>query len=1490
MPSWGDAFSGSSNGGSSYSGPSAREKYPRGPKTHMARDIFTLLNSSDKESRTLGVQKLQENYHTLTPRLQEEYGLKDLYESLPKAEKPKGFDAFKHGVFRNRVVKGALVPFELAGRPQQAVGEGIQQVIHDTGLGKNYRKGSKKEWKGSGGGYGDIIRALQGKERTNLSGEKVKSQGASDVFGTTLTDKAWKKQSGLNKVLWRTTSFIGDAGMDPLTVAMAGTDKAAVKAGQAAAAKVVAEDIASGAEDVLTKGLAKRLGNKSIEDLSNEEIQQAIKRTGRKALTEDQIKRTTARIAEGVGETRKTRGLFGLGAREVPLQGDKGVKGFLYRTMWRDSLRDAPTRISEDTVTEMLRHDRGGFRLFDRSIVPAAVRDVARPLLIGDKVFTTNAERAAGVFDTAQTEADRAAARAEKASEAANIASGKAEALRTKHQKIPFSKIEDKLIDARTTLEDLKTATPSGEIISSEVPDDVRRSLTDMSLKLDERVSKLHGPTGLPPDPAVAPEAAALSAKADRIREMVANGDYEGLLAELESVTRVVRQAGDLTENDIPAVSKAAQEVQKEMKGTVTGLRREQEAARKEALRTGRQAEKEAAKAEKLLADLGNPDNVKIKPSIAKALKAQEERAAQFAERARVAAEHEDTLRSGLAAGDTEALLAHDPGLGSNIPYRKDVPSLVGRAPGAQRAKDLLKTTFRSRKGFEGVRLGEGARDAHYAITEREIGPRVVDTEALVRKIGSLHRSVEGGLFTPEAKSIMLDAFERPGGATETAALLRDAGHEELAHAVDVLHKMRMEDAKALIKEKVFRPEDLLRGGKGTDSYLAHRFTDDGAKAIQEALNNPGNDPFWIKASRKFNATKKVGEQGGSTKARALTEGMTIPEAEKFLADKLQAAGVEVPKDGIMVSDPVTLIAKRHEEVQNAITQGKIFKQMETKIKAADGGDLVGFVPRGLSDAEQARLGEAYGRRGLEKVDAGGGNTIYVHPDLKDEVVNIKRVLSDDEAIAAMEKSLAYVTKMWKGYATVFPGKGGGFFMRNMESNILLNSFRGITNPAEYLDAYKMMREARDARKAFPELTIPEAMVKNGVDPARVAEYESALETRAIKTGFWDVDMAADPMAEVENAHASRGQKAKTLLNPFSPDNAAFKAGSKIQGAIEDHARLTHYLHVLRETGSVDGAAASVKKYLFDYGDLTNAERRLFKNVMPFYTFARKNTPLVVSVFAKDPSKINRIMFAQKAILGNGEPQDNQRIPEYLQNSNTLLSPSLAAALTGDNKNPVVGGFDTPLDAAAKSFAPVMAILGATPGVQNLMPEGSKNQSAADILGSIINTTGGPIPEAIKFAFDEHSGVDSFTGAPLKDAEGHRRVSIGLKIAQIFNPAITPTLRLYGVESVFGQRTGGAVSDTKRQRFIEALTGVQSTRVTDQMSYKQFKYEIKQLEDAMDALKKSGVAVPTMQELRDNGIVPDYRSSSSGGSRPSSVAGLLGGGGGKFGGSSRFGG
>lgn len=130
-------------------------------------------------------------------------------------------------------------------------------------------------------------------------------------------------------------------------------------------------------------------------------------------------------------------------------------------------------------------------------------------------------------------------------------------------------------------------------------------------------------------------------------------------------------------------------------------------------------------------------------------------------------------------------------------------------------------------------------------------------------------------------------------------------------------------------------------------------------------------------------------------------------------------------------------------------------------------------------------------------------------------------------------------------------------------------------------------------------------------------------------------------------------------LNPLNPENAAFQAlRTGNQALIEDPAKLALFVHELRQGRNVDQAALSVKKYLFDYGELTDFEKNSIIGLVPFYTWTRKNVPLQLGAHLMRPSRISNqdrfVDLMDQLFMDEQAPQDAEQIPERLKEPGTF--------------------------------------------------------------------------------------------------------------------------------------------------------------------------------------------------------------------------------------------
>ena len=116
----------------------------------------------------------------------------------------------------------------------------------------------------------------------------------------------------------------------------------------------------------------------------------------------------------------------------------------------------------------------------------------------------------------------------------------------------------------------------------------------------------------------------------------------------------------------------------------------------------------------------------------------------------------------------------------------------------------------------------------------------------------------------------------------------------------------------------------------------------------------------------------------------------------------------------------------------------------------------------------------------------------------------------------------------------------------------------------------------------------------------------------------------------------------------------------------ENLVRLATYIGARKEGLSAREAGKRVREVHFDYQDLTDTERAV-RDFLPFYTFARKNTPLQAKTLISHPGKLARY---QKLIEEGGKsaglPEDWQyNLKDYQQLGQAI---PLFGALAGDKK------------------------------------------------------------------------------------------------------------------------------------------------------------------------------------------------------------------------------
>jgi hypothetical protein len=111
----------------------------------------------------------------------------------------------------------------------------------------------------------------------------------------------------------------------------------------------------------------------------------------------------------------------------------------------------------------------------------------------------------------------------------------------------------------------------------------------------------------------------------------------------------------------------------------------------------------------------------------------------------------------------------------------------------------------------------------------------------------------------------------------------------------------------------------------------------------------------------------------------------------------------------------------------------------------------------------------------------------------------------------------------------------------------------------------------------------------------------------------------------------------------------AYDIGRNIGSTVEGHSKATNFLANIIQDKDFFEAADNTKKFLFDYNDLSDFERKVMKRIIPFYTWMRKNIPLQLEMFFTKPGVYSGYNKMKNEIEKN-VPED-QRVEDKYKNT-----------------------------------------------------------------------------------------------------------------------------------------------------------------------------------------------------------------------------------------------
>lgn len=376
--------------------------------------------------------------------------------------------------------------------------------------------------------------------------------------------------------------------------------------------------------------------------------------------------------------------------------------------------------------------------------------------------------------------------------------------------------------------------------------------------------------------------------------------------------------------------------------------------------------------------------------------------------------------------------------------------------------------------------------------------------------------------------------------------------------------------------------------------YLTHMLTDDAKKLIMR------KDPLWKAKGLVWTARH-------ANQLQREFRGMTINQINELAAKgKLPGhIGNRIPK--FFDDNPIRVSAIRLLRGEKAIGDAEMYMRAAAnmghhmtlpataELITNDPNRWVKLAISRSTDKRVAPLAKYLDQFYFDKDVAKHMDAIY------DATLNPKSWMPGSPELNPFLKVFDGVQDVWKKYTLmVWPA----YHARNVVGNVWNNFLGGIANPQEYARAIKFQFANNDTIFRVGSFEMTKADWLKTMHRYGVAGEEQFSRYMSIST-------ATDLFGK-----------------PLKKENAFLRTGMKAGNWLEDNARITHFWNKVENAAPnadniFSDAAWSVKKYLFDYGDLLDVEKGVLRRVFPFYSWTRKNLPLQIRSLVEQPHKFN---------------------------------------------------------------------------------------------------------------------------------------------------------------------------------------------------------------------------------------------------------------------------
>lgn len=584
-------------------------------------------------------------------------------------------------------------------------------------------------------------------------------------------------------------------------------------------------------------------------------------------------------------------------------------------------------------------------------------------------------------------------------------------------------------------------------------------------------------------------------------------------------------------------------------------------------------------------------------------------------------------------------------------------------------------------------------------------------------------------------------------------------------------------------------------------------------------LKTPNNELYFPILYRK-NVTDRAYSDAirGSATVGSRPVVLTAKKKHKTLSDATNAGNT-------VVEDMEVLLSHRLADHQQAMAKAYLlddvrqnFAIMLDEVNFSSGTHLDADLPRTIGGFDQKYMDVRGEYKSLLEKNGFVEHTFRVVDNTTGEVKeavgmiperiqislnNLRKIQTNSRVAEDFKGQFDKVHGMWKAGATIM---NPGHHVRNLIGDAFLSWEGGGFNPRSFAQAMRVIGKRTDDTEFAQILnqtlgSVPSRNIRLG-DNLTMPDMElyRKFQKEGLGTGFFQ--------SEVTSAHTAFGGR-------------ALEAGRQVAGTREDITRFAHYLTKMKEYAkNYDGvpsqaqinrwseqAAGSVRKFLFDYSDLTSFESNVIKRFSSFYTFMRKNLPLQLEMIFLQPGKLAAVPKAISAVqelLGtdNLDARIEHRIPDWMREEGNIIVGGEEGNSFLQDLNSFGGLFDNAQGPQTMNLElPIQEALDRWNGIVSPTNNATDASSRVDEFFRMIAGVSNPVVNTLA---ERSTGGSTFTGGPVE--ENAARYGLDL----------LPAGRLVGDSGVLEPVLGEDFNQSERfgEQLRSWLTGLSSQTAT----------------------------------------------------------------------------